>query len=88
LRHGSHGVLVLGMALENGFEFEDGRGKLAQLHVSLGDAFGSLDDFLFHAQLQISLFENFQRLIILRLRLSDDLEHLNRLPQLRLFAWI
>ena len=46
------------------------------------------DDLLFHAQLEIGFLEDFQGLIILRLRLSDDLEHLNRLPQLRLFARI
>ena len=76
------------MPLKDGFKFQDGGGKLAQLHVSLGDAFGSLDDLAFQAELQIGLLEDFQRLIILRLRLSDDLKHLNRLPQLGLLAGI
>ena len=66
--------------------FENGGGKLAHLHVGLGDALGGLDDVVFAAQLGVGLLEDFQRLIILRLRLSDDLEHLNRLRQLSFFA--
>jgi hypothetical protein len=86
--HGQYGVAVIGMALEDGFKFEDGGGKLAEMDVGLGDAFGGLNDLLFNAELEVGLLEDFQGLIIVRLRLSDDLKHLNRLSQLGLFAWI
>src|SRR5436853_554559 len=59
---------------------------LLQLHVSFGDAFGSLDDVRFAPEFGVSFLEDLERLIVLWLRLSDHLEHLNRLPQLRRFA--
>ena len=42
-------------ALQDGFVFEDGRGKLAHLHVGLGDALGRADDVLLAAQLRCRL---------------------------------
>ena len=79
-------VRVVGVALQDGFVFENGRGKLAHLHVGLGDALGGADDVLLAAQLGIGFLENLQRLIVLWLRLSDDFKHLNRLRQLGLFT--
>ena len=79
-------IRVVRAALEDGFVFEDGRRKLAHLHVGLSDAFGRADHVLLPAQLGISLFENLQRLVVVGLRLSDDFEHLNRLSQLRFFT--
>jgi hypothetical protein len=74
--------------MEDGFEFENGGGELAELDVGLGNAFGGLDDLFFHAELEVGFLEDFEGLIVLRLRLSDDLKHLNGLPQLGLFPWI
>ena len=79
-------VGIVGKALEDGFVFEDGGGKLAELDVSLGDAFGGADDVLLPAELGIGFLEDFQGLIVVRLRLSDDFKHLNRLRQLGFFA--
>jgi hypothetical protein len=79
-------VRVFGITLEDAFVLENRRRKLAHRHVGLGDALGGVDHVLFTTKLGVSFLENFEGLIVLRLRLSDHLEHLNRLRQLSLFA--
>ena len=51
---------VIRKTLEDGFVFENGRGKLAHLHVGLGNALGSGDGFLLAAQFRIRFLEDFQ----------------------------
>ncbi len=88
LRHRRHRIRVLRMPLQDHFILQNGRRKLAQLHIRLRDSLRSPHHFLFHPQLQVRFLEDLQRLIVLRLRLRDHLEHFDRLPQLRFFAWI
>ena len=71
--------------MEDGFVFEDGGGELAHLDVGLGDALGGADDILFAIQLGVSFLENFERLIVVGLCLSDSLKHLDRLNDLIMF---
>jgi len=63
--------------LEDAFVFENGGRKLAEMNVGFGDALGGIDDVLFASQFGVGLFEDFQRLVIHRLRDGDDLKHLN-----------
>ena len=75
-------IRIIRVSLQNAFILQDGGGQLAQLHVGMGQPFGSRDQVPFASKLLVSFFENFQRLAVLWLRLSDDLKHLNRLRQL------
>ena len=72
--------------MEDTFVFENRGGKLAELDVSFGNALGRGDDRVLLVKLGVSFLEDFERLIIERLRLCDDLEHLNCLRQLSFFV--
>ena len=77
---------IVGIALKNALVFENRRGKLAHEDIGVSDAFAGGDDILFAIKLGVSLLENFQGLIVLRLGLGNDLEHFNCLSQLSLFV--
>ena len=79
---------VVRPALQDRFIFQNRRGQLPLLEIRLRDAFGSVDYVRFAAQLRVGFLENFQRLAIVRLRLDNDLEHLNCLLQLSCFTGI
>ena len=81
-------VRVVRAALQHRLIFQNGRRELALLHVRLRDPLGRVDHVLLAPQFRVSLLENFQRLAIVRLRLHNNLEHLNRLQQLSFFALI
>src|SRR5437899_1583358 len=78
LSKGSQHIRVVRKPLQNAFIFEDGRGQLSHCDISLGNAFGGANDILLPAKLEVGFLKYFERLIVLGLRLSDDLEHLNR----------
>jgi hypothetical protein len=75
-----------GRRCKHRFVFQNRRRKLPHLRVSLAMRFEIRDDIHLAAQLGVGLLENFQRLAVVRLRLHNDLEHLNRLLQLSFFA--
>ena len=79
-------VEIVGESLEKGLILHDGGAELAELDVGLGDALGGVHHVLLQPQLHVGFLEDFQRLVVERLRLSDHAEHLNRLLQLRFFA--
>jgi hypothetical protein len=56
------------------------------LQIRLRDALGRVDHVVLAPELRIGLLEDFQRLRVARLRLHNDLEHLNRLQQLSFFT--
>src|SRR5687768_6162180 len=71
--------------LQDALVLQNGRGELAELHIGFGDALGSDDDVMFATELGIGLFEDFEGLVVERLGLRDNFEHLNCLQQLSLF---
>jgi len=79
-------VRVVRETLQHRFVFQNRGGKLPHLDVRLGNPLGGAYNVRITAELRVGFLEDFQRLIVLRLRLSDDLKHLNRLHQLALFA--